>query len=148
MRKSSPSVLASGPGRVDVAGDRSAACVALAAGSGWASRHPGESQAIRALLGPAADRVAVSATKPFYGHALGASGAFEVGISAMAIHKGWVPPTLNLQTPGEGCDLSYVRGSGQESDLGVVLSNSFGFGGINACVVLEAPESTPVESSV
>ncbi len=98
-----------------------------------------ESQAIRGVLGDHADHVSVTATKPFYGHGLGASGAVEAGIALLTIQSGWVPPTLNLDTPGEGCDLDYVTGSGRDQVVRTVLSNSFGFGGINACLVLSAP---------
>lgn len=95
-----------------------------------------ESLAIRTVFGDAVDRIAVSGTKPFYGHALGASGAIEVGICCMAIDEGWVPPTLNLEAPGAGCDLDYVADSGRAKRLDIVLTNSFGFGGINASLVL------------
>jgi 3-oxoacyl-[acyl-carrier-protein] synthase II len=78
----------------------------------------------------------VTGTKPFYGHALGASGAIEAAIAALTIRDGWIPPTLNLENPGEGCDLNYVVGSGLETAVGTVISTSFGFGGINASLVL------------
>ncbi len=97
-----------------------------------------ESRAIQDLLGAQAERVPVSGTKPFYGHALGASGAIEAAICALAIFHGWVPPTLNLHEAGEGCDLTYVKGEGRSQNLGVVLTNSFGFGGINASLVMTA----------
>ena len=98
-----------------------------------------ESQAIRAVFGSHADRVRVTATKPFTGHALGASGAIEAAISALSIARGWVPPILNLDRPEEGCDLAFVRGAGCHGPVHAVLSNSFGFGGINAVLVLTAP---------
>jgi len=101
-----------------------------------------ESRVIRQVLGDHADRVAVCGTKPYHGHALGASGAMEVGISALVIQRGWIPPILNLEEPGEDCDLDYVTGQGRESAVKNVLSNSFGFGGINACLAISAiPES-------
>ena len=81
----------------------------------------------------------MTGTKPFHGHALGASGAIEVGISCLAMRDAWVPPTLNLEEPGEGCDLDYVRGDGRDQEIRAVLSNSFGFGGINAVILLTAP---------
>jgi 3-oxoacyl-[acyl-carrier-protein] synthase II len=56
----------------------------------------------------------------------------EAAISALAIQRGWVPPSLNLEEPGEGCDLPYITGKGEERPVRHVLSNSFGFGGINA----------------
>jgi 3-oxoacyl-[acyl-carrier-protein] synthase II len=98
-----------------------------------------ESQAVRQVLGEHADSVSVSGTKPFYGHALGASGAIEVAISCLALENGWAPPTLNLQEPGDGCDLDYVGQGGRTQAMRTVLSNSFGFGGINASLVLSAP---------
>jgi 3-oxoacyl-[acyl-carrier-protein] synthase II len=97
-----------------------------------------ESQAIRAVMGDHADRLLVSGTKGYHAHCLGATGAIEVGITALALQRGWVPPTLNLHTPGEGCDLPYVTGEGSATDARVAMSNSFGFGGINACIVVGA----------
>lgn len=97
-----------------------------------------ESLAIRGVLGERADEVPVSGTKPYYGHALGASGAIEAAICALALRRGWLPPTLNLDEPGEGCDLPYVTGEGLDRSVQTVLSNSFGFGGINASLVLSA----------
>jgi 3-oxoacyl-[acyl-carrier-protein] synthase II len=99
-----------------------------------------ESQAIRQVLGDHAERVSVSGTKPFYGHSLGASGAIEVAVACLGIRDGWAPPTLNLEERGEGCDLDYVGANGREQHMRTVLSNSFGFGGINATLVLRAPE--------
>ena len=98
-----------------------------------------ESQAIRLVLGDHADRVSVTATKPSHGHALGASGAIEVAIACMTLEYGWVPPTLNLEHAGEGCDLDYVTGAGRDQAVTNILTNSFGFGGINACLTLSAP---------
>jgi len=99
-----------------------------------------ESAAIFSVLGERATRIPVNGTKPFYGHALGASGAIEVGITCLAFRDGWIPPTLNHEEGGEGCDLDYVAGSGREVNLRWALSNSFGFGGINASLVLSAPQ--------
>jgi 3-oxoacyl-[acyl-carrier-protein] synthase II len=98
-----------------------------------------ESLAIRTAFGPHADAVSVSGTKPFYGHALGASGAIEVAVVCLSMEEGWAPPTLNLESPGEGCDLDYVDGEGRAQRIRTALSNSFGFGGINASLVLRAP---------
>jgi 3-oxoacyl-[acyl-carrier-protein] synthase II len=95
-----------------------------------------ESQATRSVLGAEADRIPVTATKPFYGHALGASGAVETAVACLSLHHGWIPPVLNLEDPGEGCDLLYVTGGGREADVDTVLTNSFGFGGINASLIL------------
>ena len=95
-----------------------------------------ETRAIKTALGARALEIPVSGTKPYYGHALGASGAIEVGITCLAIREGWLPPTLNLDVPEDVCDLDYVPGSGRSQSIDVALCNSFGFGGINATVVL------------
>jgi 3-oxoacyl-[acyl-carrier-protein] synthase II len=106
-------------------------------GSSTPLNDPTETAAIRAAFGAHADRIPVSSTKGYYGHALGASGAFEAAISALVLQRGWIPPTLNLDAPDEGCDLDYVPHHGRDLDADVVLSNSFGFGGINASLVLK-----------
>lgn len=94
-----------------------------------------ETRAIRTVFGPHADRVPVSGTKGYYGHALGASGAIEAAICALASRRGWLPPTVNLIRPDPACDLDYVTGPGREADPDYILSNSFGFGGINAALL-------------
>jgi 3-oxoacyl-[acyl-carrier-protein] synthase II len=93
-----------------------------------------ESRVIRGVLGEHADRVPVSGTKGYHAHCLGATGAIEAAVSALAIQRGWIPPTLNLEAPGDGCDLPYVTGDGAEGAVRHVVSNSFGFGGINAAL--------------
>ena len=80
----------------------------------------------------------VSGTKGYYGHALGASGAIEAAICALAMKRGWLPPSVNLETADAACDLDYVRGTGREASPEYVVSNSFGFGGINAVLVFRA----------
>jgi 3-oxoacyl-[acyl-carrier-protein] synthase II len=95
-----------------------------------------ETAAIKQVFGDHAAKLQVSGTKAYYGHALGASGAFELAISALALKHKWLPPTLNLDTPGEGCDLDYIPNVGRETSVEFALSNSFGFGGINAAVLL------------
>ncbi|MEJ2218090.1 MAG: beta-ketoacyl-ACP synthase II [Gemmatimonadota bacterium] len=97
-----------------------------------------ETAAIKKALGERAYHVPVSGTKPYYAHALGASGAVEAAICCLVMHRGWVPPTLNLDEPDDGCDLDYVAGSGRAFKPRTCLSNSFGFGGINACLVFRA----------
>jgi 3-oxoacyl-[acyl-carrier-protein] synthase II len=106
-------------------------------GSSTPLNDPTETMAIKQVFGDHAYRVPVSSTKGYYGHALGASGAFEAAISALTISRGWIPPTLNLDTPADGCDLDYVPHHGRELRPTVVLSNSFGFGGINAALVMK-----------
>jgi 3-oxoacyl-[acyl-carrier-protein] synthase II len=92
--------------------------------------------ALKKVLGDRAYRIPVSGTKGYYGHALGASGAIEAAICALAIRHEWLPPTVNLQTPDDACDLDYVPGSGRAARVEHVLTNSFGFGGINAALVM------------
>jgi 3-oxoacyl-[acyl-carrier-protein] synthase II len=100
-----------------------------------------ESRVIRSVMGEHADTVPVSGTKGYHAHCLGATGAIEAAVSALAIQRGWIPPTLNLEQPGDGCDLPYVTGEGREQKVQHVISNSFGFGGINAALAFgPAPE--------
>ena len=106
-------------------------------GSSTPLNDPTETAAIRKVFGEHASRLQVSSTKGYYGHALGASGAFEVAIAALSLDRGWLPPTLNLDEPGEGCDLDYIPKRGRAASVEYALSNSFGFGGINAAVVLK-----------
>jgi 3-oxoacyl-[acyl-carrier-protein] synthase II len=94
-----------------------------------------ETIAIKAALGDeVAHRVAVSSTKSMTGHMLGAAGAVEGAICALAIERGMVPPTIHYETPDPDCDLDYVPNEARELDVTLALSNSFGFGGQNACV--------------
>jgi 3-oxoacyl-[acyl-carrier-protein] synthase II len=109
-------------------------------GSSTPLNDPTETLAIRQVFGEHADKLQVSSTKGYYGHALGASGAFELAISAMALERGWLPPTLNLDAPDSGCDLDYIPKTGRATQVEYALSNSFGFGGINAAVVLRRPD--------
>ena len=95
-----------------------------------------ETRAIRAVFGPHADRLAISSTKSMLGHALGGSAAIEAGICAFAIRDSLIPPTINLTDPDPECDLDYVPLTARPAALDVVLSNSFGFGGMNTTLVL------------
>ncbi|MGH7560852.1 MAG: beta-ketoacyl-ACP synthase II [Gemmatimonadales bacterium] len=108
-------------------------------GSSTPLNDPTETLAIRNVLGRHADDVWVSGTKGYYGHALGASGAFEAAICALAARRGWLPPSVNLFEPDPACDLPYVRGKGLAREPGYLLSNSFGFGGINAALIFKNP---------
>src|SRR2546422_717295 len=99
-----------------------------------------ETAAIKQVFGDHAYRLSVSGTKGYYGHALGASGAIEVAICALAMERRWLPPTINLERPDPACDLDCLRGEGRAAAPDVVLTNSFGFGGINAAVVLRRPD--------
>ena len=106
-------------------------------GSSTPLNDPTETAAIRLVFGDHAEKLQVSSTKGYYGHALGASGAFEAAISALALERKWLPPTLNFDAPGDGCDLDYIPNVGRETGVEYALSNSFGFGGINAALVLK-----------
>ncbi|MDB4884670.1 MAG: 3-oxoacyl-[acyl-carrier-protein] synthase 2 [Gemmatimonadetes bacterium] len=106
-------------------------------GSSTPLNDPTESGAIKLVFGEHAAALQVSSTKGYYGHALGASGAIELAITALALDEGWLPPTLNHAVPAEGCDLDYIPNHGRDADVEYALSNSFGFGGINAAVVLK-----------
>jgi len=108
-------------------------------GSSTPLNDPTETLAIKRALGSQAARVPISSTKAMHGHALGASGAIEAAICCLALRHGYVPPTVNLDDPDPACDLDYVPNLGREQALRAVLSNSFGFGGINACLVLRQP---------
>jgi 3-oxoacyl-[acyl-carrier-protein] synthase II len=107
-------------------------------GSSTPLNDPTETLAIKRVFGDHAYRIPVSSTKGYYGHALGASGAIEAAICALALRNQWVPPTVNLKTPDAACDLDYVPSAGRDADLDVVVSNSFGFGGINAAIVMRS----------
>jgi 3-oxoacyl-[acyl-carrier-protein] synthase II len=109
-------------------------------GSSTSLNDPTETVAIKSVFGPHAHRVTISGTKGYYGHALGASGAIEAAISALASARRWIPPTVNLTAPDPACDLDYTPGEGRTADPEFVLTNSFGFGGINAALVLRRPD--------
>jgi 3-oxoacyl-[acyl-carrier-protein] synthase II len=95
-----------------------------------------ETAAIKEVFGEHATRIPVSGTKGYYAHPLGATGAIEAALCALAIDRQWVPPTINYQKPDPACDLDVVPNHGRAAELNYVMSNSFGFGGINACVIL------------
>jgi len=95
-----------------------------------------ETIAIKRAFCDHAYRLAVSSTKSMTGHGLGAAGALEAGITALAIRDGIAPPTMNLEDPEEGCDLDYVPGKARPLKIDYAISNSFGFGGTNASLVL------------
>jgi 3-oxoacyl-[acyl-carrier-protein] synthase II len=95
-----------------------------------------ESQAIRTVFGAHADKMPVSSTKSMTGHMLGAAGAIEFVASVLAVHHGIIPPTINHDEPGEGCDLDYVPYESRPTELRYALNNSFGFGGHNGCTLV------------
>jgi nodulation protein E len=95
-----------------------------------------ETRAIRSLFGPDAQRVAVSSTKSMHGHALGASGAIEAVATVLALKHGLLPPTANFIAPDPECDLDVVPNQARRAEVEYALSNSFGFGGLNAVLAL------------
>jgi 3-oxoacyl-[acyl-carrier-protein] synthase II len=99
-----------------------------------------ETMAIKKVFGEQAAKLAVSSTKSMTGHLLGAAGAVEGVFSALTLHHGLIPPTINYDNPDPQCDLDYVPNEARKADLKVVLSNSFGFGGTNACVIMRRAE--------
>jgi 3-oxoacyl-[acyl-carrier-protein] synthase II len=96
-----------------------------------------ETMAIKQVFGERAYRIPVSSTKSMTGHLLGAAGGIEAAFSVLAIHRSLLPPTINLEHPDPECDLDYVPGRARETSVHVVLSNSFGFGGVNACLLFK-----------
>ncbi len=95
-----------------------------------------ETKALKSVFGEHARRLMISSTKSFLGHSLGASGGIEMVALAKSFEHKTIHSTLNLENPSEGCDLDYVPGDPRELDLKVAISNSFGFGGHNVCLVL------------
>jgi 3-oxoacyl-[acyl-carrier-protein] synthase II len=97
----------------------------------------GETRALKIALGEErARQVPISSTKSETGHLLGAAGALETIVTAMAMRDGFLPPTINQTDPDPLCDLDYIPNVGREADVDVALTNSFGFGGHNAALVL------------
>lgn len=96
-----------------------------------------ETQAIKTVFKEKASNVPVSSTKSMTGHLLGASGGIETIFTALALHDGIIPPTINHDNPGENCDLDYVPNVARKADLKIAMTNSFGFGGTNATLILK-----------
>ena len=99
-----------------------------------------ETRAVKSVFGAHASELAISSTKSMTGHLLGAAGAVEAVFSVLALRDQVAPPTINLDNPGEDCDLNYVPHQAQQRELNVVLSNSFGFGGTNGSLVFRRCE--------
>lgn len=100
-----------------------------------------ETMAIKTVFGEHAHKLAVSSTKSMTGHLLGAAGGIEAIFSILAIKEGVIPPTINIQTPDEECDLDYVPDEARRQELNYVLSNSLGFGGHNATLIFKKYQS-------
>lgn len=105
-------------------------------GTGTNANDAAETAAIKTLFGEAAQKVAISSTKSMTGHLLGAAGAIEAIACALTIKNGVVPPTINYGEPDPDCDLDYVPNEARKKEVKVALSNTFGFGGHNATIVL------------
>ena len=95
-----------------------------------------ETASIRQVFGDHSQRIPVSGTKGYYAHPLGATGAIEAALCALSLDRQWIPPTINYRNPDPACNLDVVPNHGRPAVLNYVMSNSFGFGGINASVVL------------
>jgi 3-oxoacyl-[acyl-carrier-protein] synthase II len=110
-------------------------------GSGTPLNDKVETLAIKHVFGQRAYTIPVSSTKPLHAHPFGATGAIEVAICCLAMHHGYLPPTINYTTPDPECDLNYLPNSGRHMAVDYILKNAFGFGGINAALVLKRPET-------
>jgi 3-oxoacyl-[acyl-carrier-protein] synthase II len=97
-----------------------------------------ETTAIKRVFGPHAKKLSISSTKSQLGHMLGASGGVELVFATLALRDGLIPPTINYETPDPECDLDYTPNQARERRVRAAMSNSFGFGGHNACVVVSA----------
>ncbi len=100
-----------------------------------------ETSAIKTVFGDHAYKVAISSTKSMTGHLLGAAGGVEAVVSVLSIYNSLIPPTINLDNPDTECDLDYVPNKARKADIDYALSNSFGFGGTNACLLFKKFES-------
>ncbi|MCC7243845.1 MAG: beta-ketoacyl-ACP synthase II [Acidobacteria bacterium] len=101
---------------------------------------PTETLAVKRVFGDHARKLAMSSTKSMTGHLLGAAGGLEAGITSLAVYQQMLPPTINLDEPGEGCDLDYVPHQARPAAVGYALSNSFGFGGTNGSLLFKRYE--------
>jgi 3-oxoacyl-[acyl-carrier-protein] synthase II len=119
----------------DAAIDASAIGYINAHGTSTPAGDFAETMAIKAALGAHAYKTMISSTKSMTGHLLGAAGGVEAVFSAMALHTGIIPPTINLDHPSEGCDLDYVPHTARQQQVDIAMSNSFGFGGTNGTLI-------------
>jgi 3-oxoacyl-[acyl-carrier-protein] synthase II len=102
-----------------------------------------ETRAIKAVFKEYAHKVAISSTKSMTGHLLGGSGGIETVFTALAIKNGIIPPTMNMENPGEECDLDYTPNKARKADIDIAMTNSFGFGGTNASLILKKYVDNP-----
>ncbi|MFW2487399.1 beta-ketoacyl-ACP synthase II [Clostridium chromiireducens] len=107
-------------------------------GTSTKANDKNETAAVKSVFGEYAYEMPMSSTKSMTGHLLGAAGAVEAIITALALRDGFLPPTINYKNPDPECDLNYIPNEGKESNINYALSNSFGFGGHNASLVLKA----------
>jgi len=99
-----------------------------------------ETLAVKTVFQGQARKLAISSTKSMTGHLLGAAGGLEAGITALVLRHQIIPPTINLDTPDPDCDLDYVPHTAREAKITYAMSNSFGFGGTNACLLFKRLE--------
>ncbi len=102
-----------------------------------------ETQAIKTVFGDQAAQLPVSSTKSMTGHLLGAAGGVEAVLTTLALSHGVLPPTINLEHPDPDCDLDYIPGRARQVPITAALSNAFGFGGVNACLVVKSAQGSP-----
>ncbi|MCK4471791.1 MAG: beta-ketoacyl-[acyl-carrier-protein] synthase II, partial [Anaerolineae bacterium] len=105
-------------------------------GSSTPISDPIETRAIKRVFGERAYEIPISSTKSMIGHAMGGAGAIEAAACVLTVEQGIIHPTINLETPDPECDLDYVPEGARKADVRFALSNSFGLGGQNACLVL------------
>ncbi|WP_373209796.1 beta-ketoacyl-ACP synthase II [Allofournierella massiliensis] len=122
---------------VDAGVDAASVDYINAHGTSTAMNDAGETAAVKLAFGEHAKELAISSTKSMTGHLLGASGAVEAAFTAMALHDGFIPATLGYQVPDEACDLDVVPNHGREASIRYAMSNSLGFGGHNASILLK-----------
>ncbi len=109
-------------------------------GTGTRANDAIETEAIRRVFGDDARRIPISSTKSMHGHAMGASGGIELAATLGSLAAGFLPPTINLETPDPACDLDYVANTARPARVRMFLSNSFAFGGLNAVLAVRVPD--------
>ena len=106
-------------------------------GTGTKMNDKIETYTIKSVFGNRAYKIPISSTKSMTGHLVAAAGAIELGASLIAMKNSIIPPTINYSVKDEECDLDYVPNAARENKLNSILSNSFGFGGQNACLIIK-----------